>query len=170
MKVKILILIAFCFALRCQRNINDPNNIVATSWEAFVASGTRDTPQYPDIGFGSEPPICENIDGSYIIADRLFHISFFEYVTNRNQKNKRYNFVIMTKSGDIEHAVVPYHNALGFIAHFYSEAIMMKSGTPYVNNSILETSISNDSLAVRVRLDDGANLIKVGPIIHNCPE
>ena len=170
MKIRVIVLIILFFGVACQRNITGNDAIANISWEAFTASGTRDTPQYPDIGFGSEPPICESLDGSYIIADRLFHISFYEYVTNRSQENKRYNFVIITKSGDMEHAVAPYHNAMGFIAHFYSEEIMLKSGTPNVNNNILETNISNDSLAVRVRLDDGSNLIKVGPIIKDCPE
>lgn len=82
---------------------------------------------------------------------------------------KQYRFVMMTKSGDIECAYAPFHNA-NLIARFFSESLMVKRGTPRANNKILETSISNDSLAVRVRLDDGTNLIKVGPIIKNCPE
>ncbi len=165
MRYLIFFLLLFLFLLSCKR---DPVGAVEnSSWKIFIESGTRDVHGYPDIRLGSEP-ICDSLSESYAIVGRSLRIVLSEFFNNEKQMTQTYKFLIMTKSGDIEEILVPFHNA-NIAAHYISELIQVKKGIFNSRNRILETNILNDSLAVRVRLSNGENLIKVCPIYQNCP-
>ena len=161
MKAQLFFLLMFCAALTCQRNIDDPNNIAATSWEEFINSGPIiGTNKIALIGPGKcnfPPYIVENdsflirIEESSAITDKITSIVL----------------QVRTKSGDFEQAEALLHYPFALTA-LYNKRMYLRSAThSFSQNGVLESTMTNDSVAVRVREQNGRFNLQLAKIVSS---